>query len=474
MKRKRFAKTLLVLLVALIAVVFQNTVHAEKIKGAPLISSSVEAGTEVSQTGPPSAGEISPPVPSGNQPATGGASNHSLLFTGKVIDETTDKPIPDAIVTLDGKEVIGTDANGSFSVTHKISIVAARALGYTRTEMKMDDQSDTSALVLRLRPIHPRALYLTVYGTGSRMFRHNALSLIEKTELNALVIDVKGDKGLIPYPSSIPLAAEIGAQKVRTVDDIKTLVQSLKEKGIYTIARIVVFKDNLLGTARPDLAVKTPDGKLWRDREQLVWVDPSKKEVWNYNIRIAVEAARNGFDEIQFDYIRFPDHKGLIYGVPNTKENRIGSIMGFLKEARRRLLPYNVFISADIFGYVAWNYGDTQIGQSIDRLVPTVDYIGLMLYPSGFHLGIPKYRNPVANPYEIVYLTLKKAQERTGLPSVRFRPWLQAFKDYAYDRRPFTGVEIGKQIKGAEDFGSDGWMLWNPHNIYTVDGLKKK
>ena len=95
-----------------------------------------------------------------------------------------------------------------------------------------------------------------------------------------------------------------------------------------------------------------------------------------------------------------------------------------------------------------------------------------MLYPSGFHLGIPKYRNPVANVYKTVYLSLKKAQERTHLPTVRFRPWLQAFRDYAFDRRPFSGIEIREQIKAAEDFGSDGWMLWNPRNSYIPDGLK--
>jgi hypothetical protein len=219
--------------------------------------------------------------------------------------------------------------------------------------------------------------------------------------------------------------------------------------------------------------VKTTAGALWKDRENLIWVDPSKKEVWDYNIAIAVEAARNGFDEIQFDYIRFPDRLGLTFDIANTQENRIGQIEGFLTEARKQLLPYNVFLSADIFGYVAWNQGDTQIGQKIDRLAPAVDYISLMLYPSGFHLGIPNCRNPVKNIYKIIYLSSKKAQERTQLPPVRFRPWLQAFRDYAFDRRLFTGLEVREQIKAAEDFGANGWMLWNPRNSYSSDGLKE-
>ncbi|MFH0782895.1 MAG: putative glycoside hydrolase [Pseudomonadota bacterium] len=394
---------------------------------------------------------------------------------GKVIDETTNMPLAGATVTLDGNEAVITDRRGFFPITHRISKIAARASGYTRAEVVIAGESSNNPLVeVRLKPFHARALYLTVYGIGSKVIRHKALALIKEQDLNALVIDVKGDRGFIPYPSDVPLAASIGAQKIKTVGDIKELVKSLKDDGIYTIARIVVFKDNLLGTSRPDLAVKTSDGKVWLDREQLIWVDASRKEVWDYNIQIAIEAAKNGFDEIQFDYVRFPDHNGLKFAVQNTEENRVASITGFLQEAQKRLQPYNVFLAADIFGYVPWNYDDTQIGQRIDKLVPTVDYISLMLYPSGFHLGIPGYVNSVANSYQIVYLTLKKAQERTKLPALRFRPWLQSFRDYAFDRREFTGVEIAEQIKAAEDFGSAGWMLWNPRNIYSPEGIRKK
>jgi hypothetical protein len=325
-----------------------------------------------------------------------------------------------------------------------------------------------------LQPFTPKALYLTFYGIGDRSLRESALKLINETELNALVIDVKGDRGVITYKSSIPFASEIGAQKLVIIKDIRSLLQSLRERGIYTIARIVVFKDNTLGSARPDLTVRTQDGRVWHDREDLIWVDPSRREVWDYNINIAVEAAQMGFDEIQFDYVRFPDKKGLKFAVPNTEENRVKSISGFLTEAKKRLMPYNVFVAADIFGYVSWNLNDTFIGQKLENLLPCVDYISLMLYPSGFQFGIPGYRNPVAYSYQIVSLTLKKAQERTNIPPVRFRPWLQAFRDYAFDRRYFNGTEIRNQIKAAEEFGSNGWMLWNPRNVYQPDGLKKE
>jgi hypothetical protein len=158
----------------------------------------------------------------------------------------------------------------------------------------------------------------------------------------------------------------------------------------------------------------------------------------------------------------------------NTEENRVRAISGFLSEARRRLVPFNVFVSADIFGYVCWNLNDTNIGQRLEDLAPHVDYLCPMLYPSGFQFGIPGYRIPVANPYEIVYLSLKRAQERTKLPPQRFRPWLQAFRDYAFDRREFKDKEITSQVKAADGFGSGGWMFWNPRNNYSSAGLKKE
>lgn len=393
--------------------------------------------------------------------------------TGQVLDALTLRPISGAIVTMDS-DIVRTDENGRFTLTGMGNKIAVRACGYLRAEQAVIESLVTAPIEVMLRPFTPKALYLTYYGIGDRSLRESALKLIDQTELNALVIDVKGDRGIITYRSEIPLATEIGAQRLVIVKDIKSLLASLKERGVYTIARIVVFKDDVLGSARNELAIRTQDGKIWRDRENLIWVDPSKREVWEYNINIALEAARNGFDEIQFDYVRFPDAKGLKFAVPNDEENRVKYISGFLMEARRKLAPYNVFVSADVFGYVSWNLNDTQIGQRLDRIAPCVDYISLMLYPSGFQFGIPGYRNPVAHPYEIVYLSLRKSLERTQLPSVRFRPWLQAFRDYAFDKRHFNGPEIQSQIKAAEEFGSDGWMLWNPRNVYSADGLKKQ
>ena len=394
-------------------------------------------------------------------------------MTVKVVDFSTGEPVKEAVVTSNNG-CLPTDEHNRFIMQTMEGKLRVRANGYRITEQVITASVIPTSHLVKLVPFTPKALYLSMYGIGERSLRESALKLVQETELNALVIDIKGDRGLIPYKSSIPLASDVGAQRIITVKDIGSLIKSLKGRGIYTIARIVVFKDNPLALARPDLAVKNQSGGIWRDRENLGWVDPFKKEIWDYNINIAMEAAQYGFDEIQFDYVRFPDSSAPRFSMPNTEENRVRAISEFLREAKRRLMPYNVFIAADIFGYVCWNLNDTFIGQRLDALMPHLDYLSPMLYPSGFQYGIPGYRIPVENPYEIVYLTLKRAQERTNLPSIRFRPWLQAFRDYGFDRRSFNDKEIRDQINAAENFGSQGWMLWNPRNIYSSDGLRKR
>ncbi|WP_420266783.1 putative glycoside hydrolase [Candidatus Magnetominusculus dajiuhuensis] len=398
--------------------------------------------------------------------------NDAYALDVKVVDSVSKKPIMNASVLVDNTTTLLTNEAGVVSVKAPASKILVKSPGYMRGEGV--PPQGAAAMEIPLRPFVPKALYLSMYGASSKKLRNAALKLIEDTEINALVIDVKTDWGVLNYKSAIPLAAEIGGQKVILVKDLKEMVKTFKDKGIYLIARIVVFKDNPLAQARHELAVKTQGGDLWRDREKLAWVDPFRKEVWDYNIDIAVEAAQSGFDEIQFDYVRFPDSLKPKFSKPSTEEARVKAVTGFLQEAKRRLAPYNVYLGADIFGYACWNLDDTQIGQKIENLAGVPDYLSPMLYPSGFQFGIPGYRNPVQNPNKIVYLSLKRAQERTQLATNRFRPWIQAFRDYAYDRRFFKGEPVREQIKAAEQFGSNGWMLWNPQNNYYPEGLKQK
>ena len=394
----------------------------------------------------------------------------ALGLAGVVVDAVTHAPLAGASVTT-AQGVVKSDGAGRFQLALPAASLSVRAAGYRRRQLAVATGT-TAALTVALQPFRPKALYLSFYGIGSTKLRGAALRLIERTELNALVIDVKGDRGLIVFPSPIPERAGLGPQKVVPVRDMAALVRQLQQRGVYLIARIVVFKDQPFASAHPALAVHDAAGRVWHDREGLAWSDPFAPEVWRYNLDIAEAAARLGFDEIQFDYLRFPDAAGLVFSRPNTRDNRVGAIQGFLTAARQRLAPYNVFVAADVFGYVCWNENDTFVGQQIERLGAVVDYISPMLYPSGFTWGIPGCRNPAAEPGEIVEHSLRRAIQRTALPGVRFRPWLQAFRDYAFDRRPFGAKEIRAQIDAAEAVGSGGWMLWNPRNQYSEAGLK--
>lgn len=399
-------------------------------------------------------------------------SRESDVVTVRVVNADSNAPVPDAMVATSG-ELARTDDNGMVHFAKPASQLRVRAVGYRHVELE-DSAEDTNGIVVHLPPMVPKALYLSVYGVGNERLRQNALKLIEETELNALVIDVKGDRGYIPYHSGVALARKVGAQHVITVPNIAGFIASLHAQGIYAIARVVTFKDDKLARAHAEWAVHTRDGNLWIDREGLAWSDPFRPEVWEYNLDVAEEAARLGFDEIQFDYLRFPDEAGLVFSKASTEKNRVGAITGFLSAARERLKPYNVPVAADLFGYTLWNTDDTKIGQRLEDVAPVLDYISPMLYPSAFQFGIPGYADPVAHPYEIVSLSLRLAQHRTGLPTTHFRPWLQAFHDYAFGHRHYDGEQIAAQIRAAEEFGSNGWMLWNPRNVYTANGLSKK
>ena len=391
-----------------------------------------------------------------------GAAPH---LKGQVVDAATDKPIAGATVTV-AEETTTTDINGNFE-TAAIGPVKARASGY-----RAWSSEETVVSPIRLTRFSARALYLSYYGIGSSTLREAALDLIHRDDrLNALVIDIKGDRGLIAIKTDLALAHQAGADRLATIPDVVGLLKRLHENRIYAIARIVVFKDEPLATARQDLAVRTTGGGLFRDNENLAWTDPFQHEVWQYNIDVAVQAAKAGFDEIQFDYLRFPDAKGIRLSEPSTLKSRVAAINGFLAEARRRVAPYNVFVAADIFGYVCWNTDDTGIGQKLEDIAGLVDYISPMLYPSGFTFGIPGFRDPMQHPYEIVRQSLNRAQARTGLSSLRFRPWLQAFRDYAFDRRDFDADDMEPQINAAQQFGSGGWMIWNPRNVYNGIGF---
>jgi hypothetical protein len=384
---------------------------------------------------------------------------------GVAIDAATHSPIPGAWVNAGG-EIIKTGATGEFRFKTTATSLDLRASGYGRVTVPADNE-----MRVPLSPLRIHGLYMSFWAVSSKTMRAQIFETAAKAHLNAVVIDVKGDLGLIAFRTSIPMVAKTGANRVITIPDAPGLIADLHQRGLYAIARIVTFKDTPLASARPDLAVKTANGTLFADNERLHWTDPFSQVVWDYNIQIAVAAAKAGFDEVEFDYVRFPDHVGLQFSKESNEVNRRRAISGFLGEAQKALNPYNVFLSADNFGYVAWNLNDTGIGQSFDDIGKVVDYISPMLYPSGFRYGIPGVRNPLDDPYRIVYASLEKAKQRTGFSGVVFRPWLQAFADYAFDHRQFGKPQLHQQIKAAEDAGAQGWLLWQPRNVYPTQTL---
>lgn len=388
-------------------------------------------------------------------------------YTLRLLDSRTFAPVEGA-KTVVGSSYYKSGPEGTLYIDLPVTDgkLEIKAPGYTARTVLLDDNR-----TVLMEPSDLKALYLSYWAVGSKKFTDRIFHLIDTTEINAVVIDTKNEYGYITYPGIVATARAVGAYDKVRISDMKRFLQKLKEKGIYTIARIVVFKDDLLGSKRGDLAI-CKNGTVWRNGEEIAWSDPFLPEVHDYNIEIAVETARQGFDEINLDYIRFPGAGRLLHAKRNTRKNRVWAVDTFLEKMQRALDRTGVMISLDTYGYVCWNENDTGIGHELDHLERYTDYISPMLYPSSYHLGIPEYEDSLNHIYELIHETLKEGYRRTGIAKRRFRPWLQAFPDYAFDKRKFGGWEIREQIKGAEDFNTSGWMLWHPGSYFYSHGLK--
>ncbi len=327
-------------------------------------------------------------------------------------------------------------------------------------------------------PIGPvdaiRGLYLSYFALGHTDTRQRIMNFLDTTELNTIIIDIKGDDGFISYPTQLPLAHQVRAARP-TIKDFDAFMSMLNARQIYTIARIVTFKDNPYAKSKPEYAIKTrqADGstEIWNDSDQSGWTDPFLNPVWEYNIQIAIEAAQKGFNEILFDYVRFPapSQAGVPYFSQEiTRETRVAAVTGFLSAARGQLMPFRVKVAANVFGYTCWRKDDTLIGQDIERLAQYVDVLCPMLYPSTFGSGIPGYKMAIAHPYEVIYESTRRAVDRLAQSGCVVRPWLQDFPDYRFDKRVYDRSEIQAQIKGSFDAGAQGFMVWNPHTRYTI------
>jgi len=382
-----------------------------------------------------------------------------------VLDQNTLLPIVGAIVSSSEKRVT-TDEYGKASLEVNKRELFVKAYGYRQKSV------NTSKSIVLLEPFTAKALYVSFWAAGSSKYMKRIIKLTETTEINTVIVDVKNEFGSISYKTDVKMAKVIGAHDERTIYHIEEFVQNLKKHGLYVIARIVVFKDDRLARKFNNYALKDLNATVWRNREKLAWVDPFETKVHDYVASIAADAASRGFDEINFDYVRFPLKKNLVYKEPLNQTNRIKIISAFLQTANKALEPYNVYTSVDTYGYVCWNKHDTNIGHTIKSLAKYSDYISPMLYPSGFGAGILGYKNPTDHSYEIINESIKMALTKDKISPARFRPWLQSFKDYGFDRKFFRSKEISEQIKGAQDAQCSGWLLWNPSSHFSSKGLQ--
>lgn len=369
-------------------------------------------------------------------------------------------------------------------------------------------------------PVKVKGIYVTGAMAGTSNM-DNLIALVDRTELNTLVIDIKNDDGRVVYEMDTPLVEEIGSVK-KLVSDMPALVKKCKEHGIYLIGRIVAFKDPYLAEQRPDLALHDKEGNLFRDNSGLAWVNPYKEEVWEYLLEIAEEAVETGFDEIQFDYIRFATEKGMKnvdFGPEaegRTKEDVITEFSAF---AAQRLHEAGVPVSADVYGVIIDSRLDaSNVGQNYYDMAKYLDAISPMVYPSHYGPGNLGLAVPDAQPYETIYRSMSASRrvlagmarkENAGqavsgnavsgnsvpdgavsgnsaldeLPDPRqmepaqeiravVRPWLQDFTATWVDGHIQYGPEeIRAQIQGVYDAGYEEWILWNASNRYTEGGL---
>ncbi len=325
------------------------------------------------------------------------------------------------------------------------------------------DTADT-----RREPVRVKGIYVSgpVAGIGKM---DDLIALVDETELNAMVIDIKNDEGKVTYEMQSEQVREIGAG-VGYISDIDGLVAKCKEKDIYLIARIVAFRDPYLAEQKPEWAVHTKTGEVFRDKSGLAWVNPYERGVWDYLAEIGAEAAKAGFDEIQFDYIRFSTdvrEEEVDYGEEAEKTDKIGIITQFTEYMYGKLEPLGVYVAADVFGTVIDNEIDQKIvGQDYVQMARHLDYICPMVYPSHYHNGAYGIDVPDADPYRTIYgASSASVEELKTVPDgsrAGVRMWLQGFTaSWVPGHISYGAKQLRDQIKGAYFAGYDEWIVWN-------------
>ena len=322
-------------------------------------------------------------------------------------------------------------------------------------------------------PAEVRGVYMTSWVAGTPSIRERLIKFVENSEVNSIVMDVKDYSGKIAFETSDPVITKMQSAEKR-IPDIRELIDRLHQKNIYTIARVTVFQDPYAAKLRPDLAIKDTRGGLWKDRKGLAYIDPGAEEYWNYIVHISRVSESVGFDEINFDYIRYPSDGSIsTMSSPYLKGREKADVLeSFFKYLRQELAEIKIPLSADLFGLTTYNTDDLGIGQVLEKAAPYFDYISPMVYPSHYAAGFNGFKNPAEHPYEVIQVSLERGVERLkamGEDPKKLRPWIQDF-DLVTD---YGVAEIEKQKKAIYDNGLDSWMTWDPANVYTAGAYPK-
>lgn len=386
--------------------------------------------------------------------------------------------VAETFATVESEETSIESSKQDATMQSVDDAVETASQGMEDESSEEDETSTTQEQAKKPEPVKVKGIYVSGPVAGiDRM--DELIALVDETELNAMVIDVKNDEGRITYKMQTDTVVEIEAG-VRYISDIEELIQKCKEKNIYLIARIVAFKDPYLAEKCPDLAVKTKGGQIFKDKSGLAWVNPYKKEVWEYLLEVAKEAARIGFDEIQFDYIRFStDLKSdnLDFGPEAENKSKTEVISEFTKYACEELADSQVYVSADVYGTIIDNKVDQAIvGQDYVEMASYLDYICPMVYPSHYGNGVYGIDIPDAEPYKTVNAAMNAAaKELSVLPEEQRainRVWIQSFTATWVNGHITYGPEqIREQIHGAFDAGYEEWILWNASIKYQPESL---
>ena len=308
-----------------------------------------------------------------------------------------------------------------------------------------------------------RGIYLNGYHMTNNSKLEIINNILDNTNVNSLVIDVKTDNGHILFDSVNELAVEMS--NVRSKYNSERL-NTLKDKNdLYLIGRVVVFQDPLFAKNYPNEAVFDSYRNNIYSQDGQYFIDPGSEKARNYVINIAKEACELGFDEIQFDYIRYPDsnYKYMVFKDENTYDNRIKNINSFLMVAKKEINSLGCFVSADVFGFILTNKFDGGIGQNLETIIENVDFLSPMVYPSHYSKGSFGYQNPNRNPYGVITSALDDALER-GVEEIKLRPFLQGFWH--------SDAEVQENIRAAEDKSLD-WIIWNVSSSYNLGYFSK-